>query len=98
YVATEKWQPPASPSEPPPAGTTAVHPVDISTPHRTTHKSSGELPGYLLSQWSLSEYKGVLRAATTESPQWWSGEQIGDAQSYVSTLGETAGVLAPLGR
>jgi hypothetical protein len=98
YVATQKWMPPAaSPNALPPKTTTAVHRFDISTPGQTTYESSGELPGYLLNQWSLSEYKGVLRAATTDSPQWWGGEQIAQSQSYVSTLRETSGALAPLG-
>jgi hypothetical protein len=99
YVATQKWLPPvANGDQLPPRTTTAIHRFDISTPNETTYRSSGELPGYLLSQWSLSEYKGVLRAATTDSPQWWGGQQIADSESFVTTLKEAGGALAPLGR
>ena len=36
--------------------TTAIHRFDISTPTRTRYRGSGQVSGYLLNQWSLSEY------------------------------------------
>jgi hypothetical protein len=99
YVATEKFIPePAGPDVPPPSLSTAVHRFDISDPDRTAYASSGELPGYLLNQFALSEYRGVLRAATTDSPVWWAGQQLRQSQSYVTTLKESGGVLLPLGQ
>ena len=56
------------------------------------------MPGYLLNQFSLSEYKGVLRAATTDTPQWWSGRAPEESQSLVTALDERAGALVPVGR
>ena len=32
---------------------------------------SGKVSGYLLSQWSLSEFGGVLRVVSTDTPAWW---------------------------
>ncbi|MEA2479367.1 MAG: hypothetical protein QOJ07_1289 [Thermoleophilaceae bacterium] len=98
YVATQKWEPPAGPQTAPPPATTAVHRFDITDPENTVYRASGELPGYLMSQWSLSEYGGVLRAATTDSPAWWEGKQVGESQSYVTTLREQGGALVEQGR
>ena len=45
--------------------TTAIHKFDISSPARTQYRGSGQVSGYLLSQWSLSEHRGVLRVVST---------------------------------
>lgn len=39
----------------------------------TEYGGGGTVRGVLLSQYSLSEYKGKLRVATSDSPGWWSG-------------------------
>jgi hypothetical protein len=99
YVATQRFlPPPADPSQPPPPLTTAIHKFDISDPEKTTYSGSGEAPGYVLGQFALSEFKGVLRVASTSSPVWWPGAPRQEAESYVSTLKESGGVLLPLGR
>jgi hypothetical protein len=99
YVATQRFvDQPAKADQPPPPLTTAIHRFDISNPARTIYRSSGEVPGYVLNQFALSEYKGVLRVATTDSPEWWPGATAPKIQSYVSTLKESAGALLPLGR
>jgi uncharacterized secreted protein with C-terminal beta-propeller domain len=98
YVATRRWSaPPTSPDQPPPRGTTAIHRFDTSDPGSTTYKSSGEVPGYVLNQWAMSEYKGVLRVASTQDPDWWNGAQREESQSYVTTLADRGGALVPLG-
>ena len=74
YVATERWADrpdPNKPTEPEAGVTTAIHKFDISSPLRTEYRGSGTVSGYLLSQWSLSEYRGVLRVVSTETPAWW---------------------------
>lgn len=99
YVATQRFLPPPSDStQPPPPITTAIHRFDISKSDKTTYSSSGEAPGYVLGQFALSEYKGVLRVASTSSPVWWPGAPREETQSYVSTLKEFDGLLLPLGR
>ena len=69
YVATEKWINPAvAPDQVPASETTVIDRFDVTDPDRTTYRSSGEVPGYVLNQFSLSEDKGFLRVATTSRP------------------------------
>ena len=77
---------------------TAIHKFDISSPLRTQYRGSGDVAGYLLSQWSLSEYKGVLRVVSTESPAWWVGPGQGESESFLTTLRATGGALVQAGR
>ena len=82
YVATSGgWQ----------SGDTSIHRFDINGPQRTDYRASGQVPGDLLNQFSLSEDKGVLRAATTTS----SGS---DSESYVTVLATRAGRLEKVGQ
>jgi hypothetical protein len=99
YVATQKFLvQPVAQDVPPPTVTTAIHRFDISHADSTAYASSGEVPGYLLNQFALSEFGGVLRAATTTGPSWWDGSQPPRSESFVSTLRESGNVLLPLGR
>ena len=49
------------------ADRTEIHRFDISGTGAPTYLGSGSIPGHLLSQYSLSDYGGSLRAATTQS-------------------------------
>jgi hypothetical protein len=99
YVAAQRWRPePDSPNDRPPDTRTDVHKFDISDPGRTEYRGSGTVTGYLLNQFSLSEHRGVLRAATTETPLWWEGRPERESESFVTTLDERAGRLAEVGR
>jgi hypothetical protein len=76
---------------------------DATSPDQTPLLASGEVPGYLLNQFSLSEYKGYLRVATTSSPTWWGGpvpqsQSPPQSQSFVTVLATQGGVLAPVGQ
>ncbi len=73
---------------------TSLHNFDISDPASTGYVGSGEVPGYLLSQYSLSEHNGYLRAATTAGDPW-SGEQ---SESLVTVLAEEDGELVTVGQ
>jgi hypothetical protein len=101
YVATERWADrptEASPNEEPSSGvTTAIHAFDISSPTKTVYLGSGSVPGYLLSQWSLSEFGGVLRVVSTDTPAWW-GDGSGDSESFLTTLRPANGALTQVGR
>jgi len=100
YVATQRWSPrpiTAATSDPPRI-TTTIHKFDISDPTSTQYRGSGTVSGYLMSQWSLSEYKGVLRIASTEEPTWWNPGPQEQSESFVTTLGEKDGALVQLGR
>ena len=76
YVATQRWyDTPAAERSRPPRTTTAIHKFDITDPDTTRYRSSGAVSGYLLNQFAMSERKGVLRVASTDSPTWWEGRQ-----------------------
>jgi uncharacterized secreted protein with C-terminal beta-propeller domain len=75
--------------------TTEIHKFDISDPNRTVYAASGSVQGFMLSQWSMSEYDGFLRVATTDSPDWWWDDI--DSESYVKVLEDRDGELAEVG-
>jgi uncharacterized secreted protein with C-terminal beta-propeller domain len=98
YVASQRWTDTiAAPGEPSSNVRTAIHRFDASVPGRTAYRASGEVHGYLLSQWALSEHEGVLRAASTTAPPW-LGEEEEESQSLVTVLEDRAGRLAEIGR
>jgi uncharacterized secreted protein with C-terminal beta-propeller domain len=99
YVATEQWSArplPAAPTQPRSAATTQIHAFSIADPAKTSYLGSGTVPGYLLSQWSLSEYKGVLRVVSTDTPAWWGDGPI--SQSYLTALTLQSGRLVQVGQ
>jgi hypothetical protein len=100
YVATERWADrPVSgdPTDAPTGVSTAIHRFDISDPQTTRYAASGGVSGFLLSQWSLSEHKGMLRVASTEAPAWWGGVDA-ESESSVSVLEQQGGKLEVVGR
>jgi len=99
YVATEKWfDPRLAPSRLPTAQATVINRFDLTSPSRTTLVASGEVPGYLLNQFSLSEYQGFLRVATTSRPTWASAGPAQQSQSSVTVLGQHGASLEPVGQ
>ena len=100
YVATQRWfaQPVTAATSDPPRVTTAIHKFDISDPVSTQYRGSGNVSGYLTSQGSMSEYRDVLRVASTEEPTWWNPGPQEQSESFVTTLGERGGALVQLGR
>ena len=99
YVATEQWAArplPMRPMQMPGDATTQIHAFSISDPKKTTYLGSGTVPGYLLSQWSLSEFQGVLRVVSTDTPAWWGTGPA--SQSYLTTLHPQNGSLAQVGQ
>jgi Beta propeller domain len=100
YVATQRWINPNQSVDDVPSGvTTVIERFDVSDPDRTTLVSSGQVPGFLLNQFSLSEYAGYLRVATTTQPTFWNGQQSGEpSQSHVTVLDERGDKLVPVGK
>ena len=99
YVAAERWADrpdPAKPQDAPDGVRTQIHKFDISSPVKTQYRGSGTVSGYLLSQWSLSEHRGVLRVVSTESPAWWG--RGGETESFLTTLRGSDGALVQAGR
>ena len=98
YLATERWADrpsPAMPTEPQPNATTTIHRFDISDPARTRYRGSGQVSGYLLNQWSLSEYNGDLRVVSTDAPAWF--ESSDSTESSLTTLRPGDGALTQIG-
>jgi uncharacterized secreted protein with C-terminal beta-propeller domain len=100
YVATERWADRPDPDTPTSGENgvqTEIHKFDIASPLKTHYRGSGKVSGYLLSQWSLSEHRGVLRVVSTESPAWW-GPTGGESESFLTTLRPSGGALVQAGR
>ncbi|HXH89092.1 MAG TPA: beta-propeller domain-containing protein [Gaiellaceae bacterium] len=99
YVATERWDDRPSPDKPTQQQdgvTTSIHKFDISSSARTQYRGSGQVSGFLLSQWSLSEHRRVLRVVSTESPAWWGEGR--ETESFLTTLRHRDGALVQAGR
>lgn len=102
-VATPVWQPLEQPQPfaddaardmmaPAPArGTTRLHLFDLG-PDGARHRASGEVPGMLLNQFSMSLHGGDLRVATTAGDQW-----ADDSESGVTVLRPTGDRLEVIG-
>jgi hypothetical protein len=99
YVATQRWQPAVwAGRETDVTGTTSqIHKFDISDPDDTRYRGSGQVPGFLLGQFALSERAGVLRVASTLVPPW-SPTAPQETESQVATLAERDNALVQLGR
>lgn len=101
YVATQRYvaRPIETAADVPPGMRTEIHRFDTSDAGHTTYRASGSVPGYVLNQFALSEYRDHLRVASTEDPPWLpGGVQAGTSQSSVSVLAQNAGRLETVGR
>jgi hypothetical protein len=99
YVATQRWiNPLTAPSAVPSSPETVIDQFDATNPEHTTLIASGAVPGYLLNQFSLSEYHGYLRVASTSRPIWWTSAQPPSSQSYVTALADHGGALTAVGQ
>jgi hypothetical protein len=97
YVATrpfleEEQQGPARTDDAELSYDSYVHKFDITQEDAAHYVASGSVPGYLLSQWSMSEHAGDLRVATTD---WGWGD---GSESYVSVLREKGQRLELVGQ
>lgn len=100
YVATQKWiDPRTSVYRIPRSDSTVIDQFDATDPLHTTYRASGEVPGFVLNQFSISEYNGYLRVATTSQPIWWgAGPPQTPSQSYVTVLASSGRLLVPVGQ
>ena len=101
YVATQRWVDWVARSQSgdvPQGMATILHKFDISSPDGTEYRASGEVPGFLLNQWSMSEHEGHLRVASTDVPTWWTEGPPRENESFVSVLEEKGGKLVSVGR
>jgi hypothetical protein len=100
YIATQRWiNPRLAVDQVPPSQATVINRFDVSDPTRTTLVATGTVPGYLLNQFSLSEFGGYLRVATTSRPIWWgAGPPAALSSSAVTVLARSGARLIPVGR
>jgi hypothetical protein len=100
YVATQnwdvwRWAQTGNEEDRPDGVTTEIHKFDMSRADRTEYLASGRIDGYLLNQFAMDEFDGLLRVASTSSPNWWGGG--GDPESRVTVLEEDGGELVEIG-
>ncbi|WP_285791539.1 beta-propeller domain-containing protein [Micromonospora sp. NBRC 101691] len=69
---------------PRPPAETVVHRFDLASPGQPRYTASGSVPGHLLNQYALSEWKGHLRVATTTEPE--GRSRAGESSSAVYVL------------
>ena len=101
YVATQGWQAwqwsrAGQDQDRPESVTTEIHKFDISDSRSTEYVASGQVEGFLLNQFAMDEYKGLLRVASTTSPNWWGAGF--DSESLVTVLHEVGGELVRVGQ
>jgi len=81
---------------------TEIHRFDTAEAGETAYRSTGEVPGFVLNQYAMSEHEGALRVASTREPVWAAdGPVDGDAgrsESHVTVLHERGPRLAEVGR
>jgi hypothetical protein len=107
YVATDqRWQAmpvplilpdgdePAPRSMPQPR--TEIYKFDLAQPGRPRYAASGAVDGWLLNQYSMSEWEGHLRVATTTGDPW-GGAATQQSESTVYVLAQRGEALARVG-
>ena len=100
FVATERWFDPnrSDPNVVVDNGRfTAIHRFGIADPENAEYRASGQVRGFVLNQFSLSEHEGALRVATTEQPPWRDGAEQRESESFVTVFDEDGGVLRAVG-
>jgi hypothetical protein len=71
--------------------TSAIHKFNLAADSEqpVRYVASGEVPGWLLNQFSMSEHEGYLRVATTMTDWWWrTGPEEEDTGSLVTVLAD----------
>ncbi|HEY5650967.1 MAG TPA: beta-propeller domain-containing protein [Acidimicrobiia bacterium] len=99
YLATQRWMDwwawdEATVQEEADGFTTSIHLFEtVGSP---TYVASGSVTGFLLNQFSMDEYDGHLRVASTTAPQgwWWSDH----TESLVTVLERQGAELAAVGQ
>ena len=91
YVATTRWIPwwriddavNSGEDVEVPEISTGIHKFDITDPTTSAYVASGEVPGSVLNQYSLSEHDGFIRIATTKESLWWEQRQESSSSLFV---------------
>jgi uncharacterized secreted protein with C-terminal beta-propeller domain len=98
YVASRRYVPALELGTDVPQGMrTEIHRFDIADPAHTVYRATGTVPGFILNNYALSEYKGALRVASTEEPPWIPGGTQSQSQSRITVLRQDGARLAQVG-
>ena len=102
YVATQRWVEWDTLDEDVARGEaqsmkTYIHKFDISDPNETTYEASGEIDGFLLNQFAMSEHDNNLRVASTNVPTWWWWGTETNSESRVDVLAQNGNELEIIG-
>jgi hypothetical protein len=103
YVATAQWIPwwtfvdEGEIAEATENAGSEIHKFDISSSARSDYVASGQVQGYLLNQFAMSEHEGALRVATTTEPNWGRGA-LPDQESLVTVLETRGNELVEVGK
>ncbi|WP_433530530.1 beta-propeller domain-containing protein [Micromonospora sp. CA-263727] len=73
---------------------TEIFQFDIGSPGHPRYLAAGQVPGWLINQYALSEWAGHLRVATTSGDVWGEGRT---SESSVRILRREGGSLLPTG-
>jgi hypothetical protein len=76
---------------------TQIHRYDARGTSATTYRATGDVPGFVLNQYSMSEHQDRLRVATTREPLWFPDGSATESESRVTVLAEAAGRLTTVG-
>ncbi len=76
---------------------TQIHRYDARSTSATTYRATGEVPGFVLDQYSMSEHEDALRVATTSEPEWFADGSSTESESRVTVLREASGRLNTVG-
>ena len=91
YVATNSWGDVSPDGQTfTPSESTLIHAFDITDPAQPVYRESGRVRGTVLNQFAMSEYKGALRVATTDSG--------GGSESFMTVLGDSGQALVQIGQ
>ena len=99
YVSTSRWVDWAAVSDndmrsESATHSTLIHKFDTASTSRPVYEASGQVPGFLLNQFSMDEYEGDLRVAVTASPSWWWSDE---SESHVTVLRPRGNLLEEIG-
>jgi hypothetical protein len=99
FVAAERWFDPtvSDPEQQVDAGRfTAIHKFALGS-ESAEYRGSGDVRGFVLNQFSLSEHDGALRVATTDQPPWRANAEQRESESFVTVLGEKLNEIGRVG-
>lgn len=77
---------------------TQIHRFEATSAATTAYRSSGEVTGFVLNQFAMSEHDGRLRVASTGEPQSFPDDSRTDSESFVTVLAERGSRLVRVGR